>query len=72
VFSIKASEDEMLEELLKRLSEHSWFKYNSLEPNLDSLVKYLVNKLEERDASNHAEICSYVKEISEFVAIFFF
>ncbi len=53
----------ILADMVGRLRNESWFKMYS-EPTIESLTKYLVTKLEERDPISHPEVCKYLTEIN--------
>ena len=50
--------------MVKRLSEHDWFKQPS-EVSVESILKYLVGKLITRDPSNHEDVAKYIVEMNE-------
>ena len=61
----------ILAEMVNRLKNESWFKLYS-EPTIESLTKYLVIKLEERDMSNHSDVCKYLTEINRYNIVYEF
>ncbi|CAF0708647.1 unnamed protein product [Brachionus calyciflorus] len=55
--------DKVIKELIKNLKNYDWFlKFNS-EYTLDNLIRFLVNKLIERDVTNHSDISNLLLEI---------
>lgn len=64
-------EQKFLSEILKRLKEQDWFKQPN-EVTVETLTKYLINKLIERDPSNHEIISSFIKEIKAYVNFYYF
>ena len=56
--------DKILDEIYARLLDYNWFKVLT-EVNVENVVKYLINKLIERDSTNHTVICEIIKEINE-------
>jgi hypothetical protein len=49
-------------QLLDSLKEHDWFKFDK-RPTTENILKYLVNKLAERNSSNHYDVSNYIKNI---------
>lgn len=62
----EAGEDpeKILDEIYARLLDYTWFKILP-EVNVENVIKYLVNRLIERDPTNHTIISEVIKEINE-------
>ncbi len=49
-------------QLFDSLKEHDWFKLEK-RPTIENILKYLVNKLAERNNSNHNDVSNYIRQI---------
>lgn len=50
---------------MKRLKNFEWFKFNN-EVTIENLLKYLVNKLIQRDSSNHSDLSNIIVDIRKY------
>lgn len=57
--------DVYLKELIKRLKSYEWFKTKE-DLNVESIIRILVNKLIERDPSNHEIIVNMLIDIKKY------
>ncbi len=61
---MKTDPEKILEEIYLKLTDYAWFKPVS-ELNIENVLKFLTNKLIERDSSNHTVVCEFLKEINQ-------